>query len=93
VRSLLSDAVGLTVIVNVCGVPEQLCPPFENVGVTVTVAVTGEVPLLVAVNAGSGPLPEAPRPIDVLLLAHAYVVVPPERSVVKLSAGTAAPLQ
>ena len=69
-RVLLSAGVGLTVIVNVCGVPEQLCPPLENVGVTVTVAVIGAVPLLVAVNAGSGPLPLATRPIAVLLFVQ-----------------------
>jgi hypothetical protein len=47
----LTCADGLTVIVNVCGVPEQLCPPLVKVGVTVIVALIGDVPPLVAVKA------------------------------------------
>lgn len=63
-------AVGLTVIVNVVGVPGQLVPPLVNTGVTVMVAVTGVVPLLIAVNDGMMLVPDAPRPIDVLLLVQ-----------------------
>ena len=58
-------------MVKVRGVPEQLCPAFVNVGVTVTVAVMGEVPPLAAVKAGSGPLPLGPNPMAVLLLLQA----------------------
>ncbi len=80
-------------MVKVCAVPGQLFPPLAKVGVTVMVALIGAVPPLVAVKAGSGPLPLAPRPIAVLLLLHSYVVLPPLRSVVKVNAGTAALLQ
>ena len=41
-------AVGLTVISKGVAGPVQLTPPFSNVGVTVIVAVTGLVPVLVA---------------------------------------------
>ena len=54
-------------MVNVWGVPAQP----SNEGVTVMVAVTGEVPLLVAVKDGMLPLPLAARPMVVLLLVHA----------------------
>ena len=79
---------GLTVIANVCGVPGQP----SNEGVTVTVAVTGEVPLLMAVNEGMFPVPVAARPMDVVLLVHEYVVVPPVLFVVKFTAAVAEPL-
>jgi len=71
VRELLSFGVGFTVIVNVCAVPEQLVPPLLKVGVTVIVALIVPVPVLVAVNAGSEPVPLAPRPIDVFELLQA----------------------
>jgi hypothetical protein len=58
--------VGLTVIVAVIGVPEQ---PLAT-GVTVIVAVTGEVPALIAANDRMSPEPEAPRPIEVVLLVQ-----------------------
>ena len=48
---LLTCAVGLTVMVKLCGVPGQLTEPLVKVGVTVMVAVTGDVPELVAVKA------------------------------------------
>ena len=66
----LTVAVGLTVIVNVEGVPIH---PFA-VGVIVIVAVIGEVVALVAVNAGMLPEPLAASPILVLLLVHVNVV-------------------
>ena len=71
VSVLFSAGVGLTVIVKVCGVPEQFWPPLAKVGVTVIVALTGEVPPLVAVKAGNDPVPLAPSPIVVLLFNHA----------------------
>ena len=88
VSVLLSAGVGLTVIVNVCWAPAQP----SNEGVTVIVAVTGAVPLLVAVNDGMFPEPLAARPIDGVLLLHEYVVVPPVRLVVKFTATVATPL-
>ena len=59
-------AVGFTVIVNVEAVPEQ--PLIE--GVTVIVAITAVVPVLVAVKSGISPIPLAPNPIVVSLLVH-----------------------
>ncbi len=53
-------AVGFTVIVNVLGVPVQ---PFA-VGVTVIVATTGALPVLVAMKLAILPVPLAANPID-----------------------------
>jgi len=66
----LTVGVGLTVIVNVDGVPVH---PFA-VGVTVIVLVIGEVVALVAVNDGILFEPLAARPIAGLLLIHVNVV-------------------
>jgi hypothetical protein len=85
--------VGLTVIVKVSAVPAQLTEPFVKVGVTVIVALIGEVPALVAVNVAMLPVPFAPRPMAVLLFDQAYVVVPPVRLVAKLMAPLAPLLQ
>ena len=54
---------GLTVIVNVFAGPGQLTLPKVKVGVTVMVATTGAVPVLVAVKEGIVPVPLAPKPI------------------------------
>ena len=51
-------------MVNVSEVPTQLTPLFVNVGVTVMVATTGVVVLLVAINVGILPAPLAAMPID-----------------------------
>ena len=59
-----TDAVGLTVMVNVLDVPTQLTPLLVYVGVTVMVAVTGAVPALVAVKEAILPAPLAARPMD-----------------------------
>ena len=67
VRVLLSAGVGLTVMVNDCGVPAQP----SNEGVTVMVAVTGAVPELVAVNEAMLPVPLAASPIVGVLFVHA----------------------
>jgi hypothetical protein len=58
---------GLTVMVNVMGVPTH---PFA-VGVTMIVAITGAEPKLVAVKDGMFPFPLAARPIVGSLLVHA----------------------
>jgi hypothetical protein len=79
---------GLTVIVNVCCAPTHP----SNVGVTVIVAVKGEVPLLVAVNAAILPVPDPARPIEVLLFVHAKEEDPPVLEVEKFTAAVAAPL-
>ena len=61
-------------MVNVVAVPVQLIPPLVNVGVIVMVAVTGVLPVLMAVNDGIVLVPLAPRPIEVLLLLQLYTV-------------------
>ncbi len=60
------------VTVNVVGVPAH---PFA-VGVTVIVALIGEVVALVVVNDGRLPEPLAARPIAVLLFVQVNVVPP-----------------
>ena len=60
-------AFGLTVIVNVIGAPVQ---PLA-VGVTVIVPLIAVTPALVAVKLGILPVPDAPRPMAVLLLVQA----------------------
>ena len=69
--------VGLTVMVNVWAAPGQ---PAAD-GVTVIVAVTGVLVKLMAVNAGIFPLPDAAKPIDVLLFVQLKVVplIAPEK--------------
>ena len=58
--------VGFTVMVNVSVAPEQLLADV----VTTMVAVIGAVPVFVAVNAPILPVPEAARPIDVVLFVQ-----------------------
>ena len=58
-------------MVKLWGVPGQLTEPLVKVGVTVIVAVTGELVLLVAVKEAILPEPLAAKPIDGVLLLHA----------------------
>jgi hypothetical protein len=58
-----TDGVGFTVIVNDTDGPVQVTPPLVKLPVTVIVATTGAVPLLVATNAGVLVVPTPPRPI------------------------------
>lgn len=58
--------VGYTVIVNTIGIPKH---PLAE-GETVIVAITGTVPVLVAVNEGRSPVPLAASPIDGVLLVQ-----------------------
>ena len=60
-------AVGLTVIVNVLGVPVH---PLGVVGVTVIVAVIGDVVAFVVVNEGIFPVPLTAKPIDGVLFTQ-----------------------
>lgn len=53
-------------ITNVIGVPWHP----KTVGVTLIVAEIGPLEVLVAVNDGISPVPDAPSPIAVLLLVH-----------------------
>jgi hypothetical protein len=70
-----------------------LTPPLSYVGVTLIVAVIGELPVFTAVNEGMLPVPEATKPIETLLLVQAYVFVPPEFVEPKVIAAIAFPLQ
>ena len=63
--------VGFTVIVNVSAGPVQLTPFSVNVGVTVIVATTGEVPSLTPAKEAIFPVPISPKPMDGVSFAHA----------------------
>ena len=78
-------------MVNVIGVPVQLMPPLVNTGVTVMVAVTGVLPVLIPINDGMVLVPLAPSPIDGLLLIQLYTV--PATGPVMVTAAVAVPLQ
>lgn len=80
--------VGLTVMVKINGVPTQLFP----VGVMVIVAVTGVVPLFVAVNDGiDAEVPLEANPMDGVSLVQAKVA--PDTLLPNGIAGTEVPLQ
>ena len=72
--------------------PVHVTALLVKCGVTVIVAITGEVPALVAVKNGISPAPLAPRPILVRSLVHVYVVVPPVLVVVKITFDVEDPL-
>ena len=72
--------------------PTQLTSPLVYVGVTVTVAITGDEPVLIPKNELIFPVPLPPSPIEVKLLDQAYVVVPPILVVPNVTAVVAAPL-
>ena len=59
------------------GVPVHVRPPLVYEGVTVIVAVTGDVPALTAAKEAILPVPLAPRPMVVLLFVQLYTIVPP----------------
>lgn len=61
---------GLTVIVNVIGVPTQLTAPLVYVGVTVIVATTGALVTLIATKLAILPVPLAARPMLGALLVQ-----------------------
>jgi hypothetical protein len=81
-------AVGLTVIVNVTGVPLQPVP--VTIGVTVIVAVTGTLLVFTAVKLGMLPVPDAASPMLGVLFVQLKLV--PATGLVKLTAVVAAPL-
>ena len=62
----LTVGVGLTVIENVCAVPEQ---EFDK-GVITIKAVTGKLETFTAVNAAIFPAPLAARPIEAAVLVQ-----------------------
>ena len=80
-------------MVKVSGLPVLLVPPFSKVGVTSMLATSVLVVLFVAVNDRISPLPLAAKPISVLSLVHAYVVVPPVFKVEKLISLISSPAQ
>ena len=55
---------------NVLIGPVQFVPPLTKEGVTVMLAITGTVPLLIAVNEAISPAPFAASPMLVLLLTQ-----------------------
>lgn len=62
--------VGFTVIVKLIAGPVHVTPPDVNVGVTVIVATRAALVVLVAVKPGIFPVPDAARPMPVLLFAQ-----------------------
>ena len=87
---VFTAGVGFTVIVNVIAVPVQVVAPLVYVGVTVIVATCGVAVALVAVKLAMLPVPDAARPIVVLVLVQLYTV--PGTAPVKLTAAVAEPL-
>jgi len=81
---LFADGTGFTVIKNDCEVPKHFTPLLVYSGITVTVAVTGEVLELTAVNAGMFPTPDPPRPIEGVLFVQLKTV--PGTAPVKVTA-------
>lgn len=81
-------------MVKVCDVPVQVIPPLLYTGVTVTSAITGDKPVLIAVNEGILPVPLAASPMDGALLVHANVSAPvgPVLGLVKLITAVGDPL-
>lgn len=79
-----TDAIGLTVMVYVAGVPAH---PL-SVGVTVIVAEIGMGPVLIPVNEVISPLPFEASPMAVLELVH--VNEPPAGILIKFVAGITA---
>lgn len=63
-----------------------------KVGVTLIVAVTGAVPLLIALNEPILPVPLAANPIEAVLFVQLYTTVPPVAVVEKFTALTGLPL-
>ena len=61
-ETAVTEGVGFTVMVKLCGVPPQLLA----VGVTVTVAISAAAVLLIAVKDDISPVPLVARPIDEL---------------------------
>lgn len=83
--------VGLTVMLNVPGVPAQVTLLPVKEGVTVIRAVTGAVPLLTALKDTILPVPDAGRPMEAVLLVQLYTV--PATGPLKATAVVGAPLQ
>ena len=74
------------------GVPVQVTPLLIKVATTLKVEVSGVPPVLVAVNVGTGPLPElTPRPIASFVRDQEKLA--PGTLLVNMMEGTEAPAQ
>ncbi len=82
-----TEGVGFTVIEKLTGLPTQ---PVA-LGTTVMLAVTGVMPVLIAVNEGISPLPLPAKPIEVLSFVHTNNVL--ATAPVKLMSDVPDPLQ
>ena len=71
---MITLGIGLTIIVNVCTVPEHVKLAFVYFGVTVIVDVIAALVVFAATNDPIFPVPEPTNPIAVLLLVQSYVV-------------------
>lgn len=65
-----TTGVGLTVMVKLMDGPTQLTPALVNVGVTVMVALTGALLVLVPVKLAILPMPDAANPIETVLFVQ-----------------------
>ena len=92
VPEIFDIKVGFTVMVKFLELPSQVIPPFVKCGVTMIVAVIGDVPELFAVKDGILPDPLTARPIEGVLLIQVKVEVPPVFAVVNVIAAVAPPL-
>ena len=90
-ETVFTVGVGLTVIVKIIGVPLQVLPLAVRAGVTVIVAVTGVVPVFVAVKLEILPDPLKGKPILPSLLVQLYTILP-RVGVVKFTAVVGSPL-
>jgi hypothetical protein len=66
----VTDGLGFTVIENVLFAPLHVIPPPVYCDKTEIVDVMGVVPELLATNEFIFPVPDAARPIEVVLLFH-----------------------
>ena len=80
-------------MVKILDGPSQVTEPLVKCGMTVIVAITGIVPLFTAVKGRMLPLPLAPKPMVVVLLAQVYVVVPDVFKVLKATSDVVELLQ
>ena len=77
-------------MVNATGKPVHVVPPKVKAGVTVIVATTGALVLLMAVKAAILPEPEAARPIDGVLFVQLNTV--PDTFPEKITGSVCCPL-
>lgn len=81
-------------MVKVCELPVQVMPALVYITVTVSIAVTGDRPVLVAIKLGILPVPLAASPMDGALLVQWKVTEPvgPVVGLVKLISAVGEPL-